>query len=92
MTDLLPTLAEIALALIVLTGPFLVTTSPIGVASFRRSRCLSGYSAWTSAGIAVLSMIFSVVWLISWMVRRDEIAARWDAYRAERGRTPVAVG
>lgn len=64
-------------------GIFLYGTSvAVGVASYRRSRCLSPYPIWRSVILALLSASFQVLWLIIWRVNHKRIAeetARWRA-------------
>ena len=58
-------------------------SAAIGVASYRRSRCLSGYPIWRSVLIAVISAGFNLLWLVVWWVNRKRIALEWDQWRAE---------
>ena len=57
------------------------TSSAVAVASYRRSRCLSGYPIWRSVIIAFLSASFQLLWLIVWWVNRKRIAVEWDHWR-----------
>jgi hypothetical protein len=66
-------------------GAFLYGTSvAVAVASYRRSRCLSGYPIWRSVIIALISASFQLLWLIVWWVNRKRIAEEWDRWRAIR--------
>ena len=74
-------------------GAFLYGTSfAVAVASYRRSRCLSGYPIWRSVMIALLSASFQMLWLIVWWVNRERIAVEWDHWRDRtRGHQALAV-
>jgi hypothetical protein len=55
----------------------------VAVASYRRSRCLSGYPIWKSVVIGVVAAAFWELWLIVWWVNRKRIAWEWSKYRRE---------
>lgn len=53
----------------------------VAVASFRRSRLLSGYPIWRSVVIAFLAGSFPWVWFTVSVVNRDRIAGEWKQYK-----------
>jgi hypothetical protein len=53
----------------------------VAVASYRRSRYLSGYPVWRSVIIGVFAGSFWFLWMIVWWVNRDRIAAEWHEYK-----------
>lgn len=54
----------------------------VAVASYRRSRCLSGHPVWKSLAIAAVSGLLWELWLVVWWVNRDLVARRWRERRA----------
>jgi hypothetical protein len=73
-------------------GVFVYGTSfAVAVASYRRSRCLSGYPIWRSVIIAFLSASFQLLWLIVWWVNRKRIAVEWAHWQARRSRGHQAL-
>lgn len=63
-----------------------------GIASYRRSRCLSRFPVWKSIAIGLLAYGFTFIWFLYWLSNRDKIAAEWDVYRLERERQKVIGG
>ncbi len=66
---------------------WLSTSAPeiaVGVASYRRSRCLSRYPVWRSVIIGFLAGSFTALWLVVWWVNRKRIAQEWEYYRRDR--------
>lgn len=62
------------------------------IASYRRNRLLFDKSVLVSLLIAWISATFILIWLIVWLVNRQDIAARWEYYRTtkrKRNLTPV---
>lgn len=55
----------------------------VAIASYRRSRCLSGYPVWQSLAIAIVAGAFWLVWLLASVINRDRLAREWDQYRRE---------
>lgn len=53
----------------------------VAVASYRRSRCLSDYSAPKSLAIAVLSGVFWRIWIIASLLNRKRLRMEWARYR-----------
>jgi hypothetical protein len=53
----------------------------VAVASYRRSRCLSGHPIWKSIVIGVVAGAFWQLRLIVWWVNRERIASEWREYR-----------
>jgi len=80
-----PSLAEV-----VFTTTNWVVSLVVAVASFRRSRRLSGYPVWRSVVIGVVAGAWWPLWLIVWYVNRSRIAWEWSEYRRER--TPAPAG
>lgn len=64
---------------------------PVAVASYRRSRHLSGYSVTKSLVIAYGAGSFWMLWFVVWWVNREQIAREWREVRDERARPRVAV-
>jgi hypothetical protein len=69
---------------LVLGGFEAVAMAVVAVASYRRSRQLSGYPVWRSVLIAVLAAWFFMLWLIVWWVHRERIATEWNRVRVAR--------
>jgi hypothetical protein len=53
----------------------------VAVASYRRSRCLTGHPIWKSIIIGAAAGLFWELWLIVWYIDRNRIADQWRAYR-----------
>jgi ABC-type arginine/histidine transport system permease subunit len=53
----------------------------VAVASYRRSRRLSGHPVWKSIIIGAGAGLFWQLWLVVWFVKRGDIADRWRAHR-----------
>ncbi len=79
LDPLLPTGAEIAMSVVQLA-----IAVAVFVASYRRSRCLSGYPVWRSVLIALVAAAFWPIWLIVWVVNEPRIRREWRAYRLEK--------
>lgn len=56
----------------------------VAVASYRRSRCLSGYSVLKSLATAVLSGVFWEIWVIASIVKHQQLRTDWARYRLDR--------
>jgi len=78
-------LEQLAESLSVIATQILVWSAVIAVAvaSYRRSRCLSGYPIWRSVLISIVASAFVIFWLIAWWVNRERIADEWAQWRAE---------
>lgn len=72
----MPTTPEILIGALLPTI-FLV----VAVASYRRSRCLTGHPVWKSVVIGAVAGIFWELWLVVWYVNRERIADQWRAHR-----------
>lgn len=66
------------------TAVWLLTAAAVFVASYRRSRCLSGYPQWKSVLVGLVSASFIVLWLIVWWVNRVRIRDEWERWRQDR--------
>jgi hypothetical protein len=75
-SPLLPAVPEILLSVFLLA-----IVLAVAVASYRRSRCLSGHPIWKSVAIGVVAGAFWELWLIVWYVNRENIAQKWLEYR-----------
>ena len=58
----------------------------VAIASYRRSRCLSGYPIWKSVIVGAVAGWLWVLWLVFWVLDRKRIAQEWRDYRAARSR------
>lgn len=61
-----------------------VIFAAVAIASYRRSRCLSGYRIWASVIIAVIAGTFWVLWLMYSLIDRKEIRRAWREYYTSR--------
>ncbi|VXC23584.1 hypothetical protein [Aeromicrobium sp. 9AM] len=75
-SPLLPATPEIVFS-VLLTAIILA----VGVASYRRSRCLSGHPVWKSIIIGAVAGLCWELWLVVWYVNRERIATQWRDYR-----------
>jgi hypothetical protein len=62
----------------------------VAVASYRRSRCLTGHPVWKSIIIGAVAGLFWELWLIVWYVNRKHIADQWLLYR--QSKQPTLAG
>jgi hypothetical protein len=62
----------------------------VAVASYRRSRCLTGHPVWKSIIIGAVAGLSWELWLIVWYVNRKRIADQWRAYR--QAKQPALAG
>lgn len=56
----------------------------VAVASYRRSRCLSGYRIWASLIICLIAAWFWVLWIVLSLVNHRRITREWRAYYTTR--------
>lgn len=84
LSPLWPSLAEV-----LFTTTNWAVSLVVAVASYRRSRHLSGYPIWKSLVIGVVAGACWPLWLIVWCVNRDRIAWEWREFRRERTLTPA---
>lgn len=81
LDPLWPTDGDMAFALVVLTLEVAVF-----VASYRRSRVLSGYPVWRSVLTGLLSAWFWPIWVILSGINARQLMREWDEVRASRRR------
>lgn len=67
-----------------LAGGQIVIGFAVAVASYRRSRCLTGYAIYTSLAIALISGIFWQIWIILSILDRRQTAKDWADHRRRR--------
>jgi hypothetical protein len=57
----------------------------VAVASFRRSRHLSGYPIWRCVVTAVLACMFWPLWFVAWAVNHEQVAREWRDHHTPDG-------
>jgi len=84
-SPLVPATSEILIGVVLLA-----IVLAVGVASYRRSRCLTGHPVWKSIIIGAAAGLFWELWLIVWYLNRRRIADQWRAY--QQAKQPALAG